>query len=322
MDGWRIGTALRTVRRRSGLRQEDLALRAGASRSTVSRVERGDLAGVTLGTAAALSSACGARIDLKVYWRGAAMDRLLDEGHALLAGSVVDLLCGWGWASEVEVSFSHFGERGSIDILAWHASTQTLLVIEIKTELGSVEGTLRPMDAKVRLAALIARDRFGWRASQVGRLLVFPADATVRRQVERHEAVFATTLPARSVDVRRWCESRSARCAGSGFFQILVARALRGILQPSSASERRPDRPRSVRSTRSSAANEPPEARLPRNAHPTRIWRALTIVRVPTLTPRESGGIRPRAAHPAADRRPACTMHGRENSGWERRIEG
>jgi hypothetical protein len=55
-----------------------------------------------------------------------------------------------------------FGERGSIDLLAWHESSRTLLVIELKTELTSVEETLRRHDSKVRLAPGIARERFGW----------------------------------------------------------------------------------------------------------------------------------------------------------------
>lgn len=34
-----------------------------------------------------------------------------------------------------EVSFSIYGQRGVIDILAWHAATRSLLVIELKTEM-------------------------------------------------------------------------------------------------------------------------------------------------------------------------------------------
>ena len=42
----------------------------------------------------------------------------------------------WGlWRLSPEVSFSVYGERGIIDVLAWHPKTKILLVIELKTEV-------------------------------------------------------------------------------------------------------------------------------------------------------------------------------------------
>lgn len=168
------GRALRLLRQRGQQQLVDVAGHARLSRSTVSRLERGDWDGVTYGSLAAVADALGARLSVLVSWQGAALDRVLDEGHSRLVGIVLARLAGWGWTTHVEVSYSEFGERGSIDILAWHAKTSTLLVIEIKTELGSVEGLLRPLDAKVRLAPGIARERFGWRAARVAALVVFP----------------------------------------------------------------------------------------------------------------------------------------------------
>ena len=74
-----------------------------------------------------------------------------------------------------------YGERGSIDLLAWHEASRTLLVIEFKTELTSIEETLRRHDSKVRLAPGIARERFGWDPAVDARLLVLPEDRTARR---------------------------------------------------------------------------------------------------------------------------------------------
>ena len=78
------------------------------------------------------------------------------------------------------MTFARVGERGSIDLLAWHASSRALLVIEIKTELVSLEGLLRPLDVKVRLAAEIAA-KFGWRPLSISRLVVLPENSTARR---------------------------------------------------------------------------------------------------------------------------------------------
>ena len=64
-------------------------------------------------------------------------------------------LGGDGWEVVPEVSYSTFGERGSIDLLAWHQATRTLLVIEIKTELTSIEETMRRHDRRSRLAATV-----------------------------------------------------------------------------------------------------------------------------------------------------------------------
>jgi hypothetical protein len=132
------------------------------------------------------------------------LDRLLDERHAGLGEAVSRSLTADGWEVVPEVSFSIFGERGSIDLLAWHAATRTLLVIELKSELTSIEETLRRHDAKVRLASRIAEERFGWRPVAVGRLLVLPEGRTPRRHVERHTTLFQRSYPARNVTVRRW----------------------------------------------------------------------------------------------------------------------
>jgi len=70
-----------------------------------------------------------------------------------------------------EVSFSIRGERGSIDVLAFHPATATLLVIEVKSLVPDVQATFVTPDRKTRLASEIARGR-GWRPSRLGRLLV------------------------------------------------------------------------------------------------------------------------------------------------------
>ncbi len=58
----------------------------------------------------------------------------------------------------------------SIDLLAWHAPTRTLLVIEIKTELVDVGDLLSVMDRKVRLAPEIGAGR-RWRPRRVAGLV-------------------------------------------------------------------------------------------------------------------------------------------------------
>jgi hypothetical protein len=78
-------------------------------------------------------------------------------------------------------------------LLAWHARTRTLLVIELKSELTSVEETLRRHDVKMRLASRIALERFRWQAAIVGRLLVLPDERTARRRVAADFGVLGRT---------------------------------------------------------------------------------------------------------------------------------
>ncbi|MGZ8758443.1 MAG: hypothetical protein ACXWXC_10915 [Aeromicrobium sp.] len=156
---------------------------------------------------------------IEVRWRGAAIDRLLDEDHARLVASVATWLRGAGWLVEVEVTYSEFGERGSFDILAFHPASGNLLVIEVKTELGSAEAALRKVDEKERLATKVARERFGWAGRSSSRMLVMVGSATARRQVQRHASLFERALPDRTAAVKRWVRKPTGRrVSGLWFF--------------------------------------------------------------------------------------------------------
>ncbi|MGH2511753.1 MAG: helix-turn-helix domain-containing protein [Candidatus Limnocylindrales bacterium] len=214
MENLRIGRLVRTVRHRRRWRQVDLANRAGTSRTIVARVELGLLDSMPLGTIRRALAPLGISIDIGLRGPCADLDRVIDEVHAALLGICAAWLNGLGWQTILEVSFSEWGERGSIDLLAWHEATATLLVVEIKTELVTVEGTLRTLDAKVRLAPAIVAQRFGWRPAHVARLLVLPDERTERRRVARHGVVLQDAFPDRGYAVRRWCASPAGPLAG------------------------------------------------------------------------------------------------------------
>ncbi len=177
-------------------------------------MENGRLEQMSIRSVRVVLEALEAGAWLDVRWRGGVVDRLLDEGHASLAGAVAGILVGAGWEVNPEVSYSVFGERGSIDLLAWHARSRTLLVVEVKTELVSVEATLRKHDEKVRLGPRVAAERFGWRAVVVGSLVVLPSDRTQRRRVDRHAAILERALPMRGHPVRSWIRRPSGPMAG------------------------------------------------------------------------------------------------------------
>src|SRR3954471_9422672 len=213
-DGLRLGRIARHIRLRLGWRQRDLGDRVGLSQGEISLFERGRIERMPVGTVRQILGGMDAELVLSVRWRGGDLDRLLDAGHARLCDDFAQLLHSDTWEVAPEVSYSVFGERGSIDLLGWEPTTQTLLVTEVKTEVASVEGTFRKHDEKVRLSPAIAFERFGWSAAIVARLLVFPEHRTIRRQVEDKAGLFGRGYPARNVEVRRWL--RNPRGALSG----------------------------------------------------------------------------------------------------------
>jgi Holliday junction resolvase-like predicted endonuclease len=161
-------------------------------------------------------AALGGYLSVRVMYQGEALDRLRDRRHAELVEVLVALLIDLGWEVATEVSFSRFGERGSIDILAFHRPTRTLLVIEVKTVVPDIGGMLATLDRKVRLAGEIARER-GWDARHHARLLVVPEDRTARRRVLEHDATFRASFPDRNVDVNAWLRAPSGVISGLMF---------------------------------------------------------------------------------------------------------
>lgn len=220
MDFKRIGLAFRALRRHQGLRQVDVARRAGVSQQHVSDLERGSIAPMAIGDVERLLDAVGARMVVRVSWRGAELDRMLDEDHAGLCQVIADRLRSWGWTVIPEATYSIYGERGSVDLLALHPGSLTLLVIEVKTEVASAEEMLRRHDAKVRLGPAIARDRLGVTPVRVARLLVVADSITNRRRVARLSGLLGTAYPDRGDTVRRWLRGPVGQMSGLVFTRI------------------------------------------------------------------------------------------------------
>lgn len=224
MDDIRAGRLLRALRRRAHLTQKALGALVGLSQQEISLLELGRLDTVQTKTIRAAFRGVGASADWEIRWRGGAIDRLLDERHAALAGAVTQLLTPLGWQVIPELTYNEFGDRGSIDLVAWHAATSTLLIIEIKTELTSIEQTCRKHDEKVRLAPKLVRERYGWRPQSVARLLVLPDHRTARRQVDRADTILASIYPVRGWALRRWIGEPSARGDGLLFLGVPTTR--------------------------------------------------------------------------------------------------
>lgn len=187
------------------------------SQSGISRVELGGVEDRTVGSLERLASSLGARLVVELRWNGERLDRLLDEVHAGLVERVIAHLAGLGWAVIPEVSYSIFGERGSIDVLAYHPVERACLVVEVKSVVPDVQAMLTALDGKRRLAPRIARDR-GWDVVAVGRVLVVADDRTARRRIAAHEQTFEVAFPVRGVTLRRWLRQPSGSAPSGLWF--------------------------------------------------------------------------------------------------------
>ena len=198
MDDLRFGSTIRSVRIRKRLTQEDVSKLAGVSRGTVSRIERGHLDEVSLGSIRAVAKALDVRVDLVPRWRGGDLDRLLNSRHSALHEQVARTFAERPeWLTAPEISFAFYTERGVIDILAWHAKCQMLLVIELKTHIVDVNELLGTLDRKRRLAWQVARDR-GWDVGErtsTSAWVIVAESHTNRRRVQAHGAMLRAALP-------------------------------------------------------------------------------------------------------------------------------
>ncbi len=174
------------------------------SRGAVSLVERGILTPVTFGTFRRLAAAVDLRIDLVPRWRGGEVDRMLGRRHSLLHESFArHLRAQPGWTFRPEVSYSIYGERGVIDMLAWHERRAMVLVVEFKTELVDVNDLVGSMDRRRRLAVRIARD-LGWEAGAASCLVVLVGSRTNRRRVAEHRTILRAAFPADGRHLAGW----------------------------------------------------------------------------------------------------------------------
>lgn len=259
MEDAAVGLLIRALRRHRGLRQSDVGRVAGVSRHCVSEIERGRLTGVTLRTLRHVGRALDTTLSLAPRWRGPELDRLLDAAHARLVEQVVSGLRAARWQVLVEYTFSHSGERGSIDVVGWHEPNRALVVVEVKTRIADLQDLLATHDRKVRLAPRLLAAERGWQAAVVGRLLVVSATHANRDAIRRHAATVGSVLPATGRDARRWL-TRPVGSLGAVWFMPSTGT---GGTHARSAPER-------VRRPRPVPNGRVPRSRAPADSAPSR----------------------------------------------------
>jgi hypothetical protein len=156
-----------------------------------------------LGLIRRVAGVLGASVTVEPRWRGADLARLLDHRHAELVRILVERLTVLGWECLPEHTFNEWGERGAIDVFAWHLPGRAALCVEVKTRLVDLQDLLSTADRKRRLAPVLAR-KLGWDPVAVGSVLVLPEENWARNAVERYRPVIDAKFPARTLAVRYW----------------------------------------------------------------------------------------------------------------------
>lgn len=218
-----IGRCLRVMRHRRGWRQRDVAERLSIARSVLSDLEAGRISSHTVATLRSVVDALGGMLRVDVQLPGGEARRLLDADHAALQNRWAQWLRRAGWWIDIEVTFSRYGERGSI--LAWHAATATLLIIEIKTVIVDVQALLSGLDRKLRNAPFIARER-GWQPRVVVPALLVLEATTARRRVAEHAELFGR-FALRGHAALAWLRNPASGSAPSGLLILTKLPAAR-----------------------------------------------------------------------------------------------
>lgn len=215
----RVASILRTLRIRAGLRQVDVAARAGVSSSLVSEVEHGRLGAISLRRLLAVAEALDCRLDITPRWRGGELDRTLSAEHAAMHETVARLLEHAGWVSVPEATFSIYGERGAIDVLAFHPPSASLLVVELKTSIVDVQELLSAVDRYRRLAPQLGRER-GWAAATVSVWVVVREGRTNRRRLAAHAHVLRSAFPQDGRTAATWLPRPHGRLVALSFLPV------------------------------------------------------------------------------------------------------
>jgi len=215
-----ISLAFRAMRLEKRRTQAQVAAQARISREALADVEHGRLDAVTVAKLRRIGEILGARVELAVRWHGGAVDRLVNAGHAAMHEALAQWLATLdGWEAVPEVSFSIWGERGVIDILAWHAASRSLLIIELKTRIVDINDLLGSMDRRGRLGPAIARER-GWDPLTISRAVIVADNRSNRRRLSQHATVLRAAFPADGRELRGWLSRPVGTLSSLSFLPI------------------------------------------------------------------------------------------------------
>ena len=193
----RLGADLRSARRARSLTQAALGQRAGVSRMSISRLERGRGGGLTLDAWQRAALAVGRPFV-------ASLQRPLDgetadAGHLAIQELVLRLGRAAGYRGLVELPTKPSEPWRSIDVALCDEARRRLAVVECWNTIGDIGAAARTSSRKLVEASGLAAARWGQAPSEVGLVWVVRATARNRALVARYPEVFAARFPGSSL---------------------------------------------------------------------------------------------------------------------------
>ncbi len=193
----RLGADVRSGRRRRGLTQASLGLRAGVSRMTVSRVERGAGGGVTVDAWQRVAGAIGRPLI-------ASLQRDLDgetadAGHLAVQELVLRLGRSAGFQGRFELATRPAEPWRSADIGLIDDVRRRMILVECWNTIGDVGAACRGSTRKQAEMRALAAARWGSAAGPVSLVWVVRSSARNRAIVARYPEVFAARFAGSSV---------------------------------------------------------------------------------------------------------------------------
>jgi transcriptional regulator with XRE-family HTH domain len=202
----RMGTTLKDARLAHGMRQRDVAERAGVSQPEIAKLERAGGANTALAVWAACGSAVG--LQLAAFFEAApGADLPRDIEHLRRQNLVIVTATPGGWRGEPEASLPDDGPRPrSIDVLLTRRVRREAAIVEIWDLLLDGGAAMRGLEAKV----VAVRGRVGpeW---QVEGLLIVRGTLRNRRLISVRGAL-SSLVAGLAQGARR---SRRAHAEGS-----------------------------------------------------------------------------------------------------------
>jgi transcriptional regulator with XRE-family HTH domain len=195
----RMGSAIRSARKRRQITQSRLAEQVGISQSEVSRLELGGGRAVPIATWVAVADAVGlrSRFELARDWQ----EQPVDAGHLAIQELLLRLSRAIGSTGSFELQIRPNDPARSIDVLIRDDRRRRLIVAEAWNTFGDLGAGARSFDRKLAATRDIAVAIGGGRPYDVHGVWVVRATKRNRELVGRYPAVFAGPFPGSST---RW----------------------------------------------------------------------------------------------------------------------
>lgn len=194
----RLGVALREARQATGLRQVDIADRAGVSQAWLSRMERGLGRTASLETWASVAAAVDRQL-VAFLEDAPGADRPRDYEHLKRQQLVIETATQGGWRAIPELAIDPaWTHSRSVDVLLERRSSRESIVVEVWDFFDDVGAAVRGLDGKIATLVRMHQQRgaVGGDAWAVRGLFVVRGTRRNRALVREFSTVFASRFPA------------------------------------------------------------------------------------------------------------------------------